>query len=307
MKNNLHDIVNVIMYLYQRNIPRMIMINTIVLGICIFVTSIFVVGCSTISRITSDMTPRQEYYLGRSVMANLLTKTPLVTHAFNNYLNKVGILLSFSCSRPETYRGYHFGVVTSEKKFAVSAPGGFILISVGLLKDMESEDELAAVLAHEVAHIDANHVQKAIKSSGWTEVGVFAGMLLAQFAVKDNKFKEAMMKYENLVSEDVETVVKNGYGRGQEEESDVMALEIISRSGYDPTALLTFLKKHKSTDGDSWTSTHPSDQNRVDKVTEELTKYLSSDGKSFEKIHPFRTERFKQQKMAFLKLHTNAT
>ncbi len=71
-------------------------------------------------------------------------------------------LVIFS-DRPETFGGYHFLLLDSNEINAFAAPGGLILVTRGMLQCCANEDELAAVLAHEIAHVEKKHGLTAIK------------------------------------------------------------------------------------------------------------------------------------------------
>ena len=99
-----------------------------------------------VTKTFEDITPEQEYYIGRTVAATvLLGYKPLPTAGLNDYVNRVGQSLSQFSTRPETFGGYHFLVLDSADINAFAAPGGLILVTRGLLDCCQTEDELAAV------------------------------------------------------------------------------------------------------------------------------------------------------------------
>ncbi len=122
-------------------------------------------GIQQIAEASKDITPSEEHYIGRAVAATIISKYPLLQNpALNSYLNKVGLLVAAASDRPETYGGYHFAVLNSDEPNAYACPGGIILVNKGLLKQIKNEDQLAAVLAHEVAHVAHRHGIGAIKN-----------------------------------------------------------------------------------------------------------------------------------------------
>ncbi len=101
-----------------------------------------------------EITPEQEYYIGRSVAASILQDYPaLDDRKANAYLNTLGQTLAMASDRPETFGGYHFLLLDTDEINAFAAPGGLILVSRGLVNCCRNEDELASVLAHEIAHV----------------------------------------------------------------------------------------------------------------------------------------------------------
>src|SRR4030042_1477289 len=119
-----------------------------------------------VSATFSQITEEQEYYIGRSVAALILAQYPAYDNAaLNNYINTLGQAIVFNSNRPEIYAGYHFLVLDTEEVNALSAPGGFIFISKGLIRRCKNEEMLASILAHEVGHVCAKHGLQAIKKS----------------------------------------------------------------------------------------------------------------------------------------------
>ena len=118
-----------------------------------------------------DITPEQEYYIGRSVAATILSRYKIYNNSnVNHYVNKIGRLITINSNQPVIFGGYHFRVLDSTEINAFATPGGFVFITRGMLKMCKNEDELAAVLAHEVSHIQLKHGLKSIKESRWTSV-----------------------------------------------------------------------------------------------------------------------------------------
>ena len=127
-------------------------------------------SAQAIEKTQQELTPEQEYYVGRAVVANVLqTYPPLDRPQANAYLNLLGQSLAVFSNRPETFGGYHFLLLSSEEVNAFAAPGGLILVTRGMLLCCANEDELAAVLAHEICHVEMKHGLRAIKQGRLTE------------------------------------------------------------------------------------------------------------------------------------------
>ncbi len=110
-----------------------------------------------------DITPEQEYYIGRTVGAMILQKyAPYNNTTANQYINVMGPMLAQASDRPETYGGYHFLIQDSDEVNALAAPGGFIFLTRGMLRCCPQEDAVAAVLAHEIGHVQSKHGLRAI-------------------------------------------------------------------------------------------------------------------------------------------------
>jgi predicted Zn-dependent protease len=102
-----------------------------------------------------DLTEEEEFYLGRAVAAEILARYPLrAEDDLSAYIRRVGRAVAAYSPRPETYQGYRFAILEDAQPNAFAAPGGFVFLTTGLLALVANEEQLAAVLAHEVAHSD---------------------------------------------------------------------------------------------------------------------------------------------------------
>jgi len=217
-----------------------------------------------------DITPEQEYYIGRSVAATVLgAYKPCPSADLNQYLNLVGQTLALSSDRPETFGGYHFLVLDTDEINAFAAPGGLILVSRGLLRCCRSEDALAAVLAHEIGHVQNQHGLKAIRkgrlTSALTILTVEAGKNLA-----GQDLAQVTQAFEGSITDITSTMMNSGYARTLEDEADATAVQIMVRAGYNPRALiemLTEMKKRLAADTRGFGRTHPTPESRVQHVT----------------------------------------
>ena len=216
-----------------------------------------------------DITPEQEHYIGRSVAATVLaTYRPYDSAEANRYLNVLGQTLALYSDKPETFGGYHFLVVDTDEVNAFAAPGGLILVSRGLVRCCRSEDALAAVLAHEIGHVQNQHGLRAIKkgrlTSALTTLALEAGKNLA-----GQNLAEVTKAFEGSVSDITSTLMNSGYARSLENEADGAAVQILTRAGYDPHALadlLTEMKPRLAADARGFGKTHPSPEVRLQHV-----------------------------------------
>ena len=231
-------------------------------------------SASAVGNAFDAITPSQEYYIGRTVAATVLSKNKAYTKMTpNNYLNKLGQSLALFSERPETFRGYHFLIMETEEINAFAAPGGLILVSRGLLRCCKSEDELAAVLAHEIAHVAQKHGLKAIKASRAT-AAVTTLTAEAGKTIAGEQLAELTKNFEDSISDIVSTMVNNGYSRDLEESADAGAVKTMVSIGYDPNALVTMLeqmKKNLKPDGKDFKKTHPSPDDRIAAVRKLIT------------------------------------
>nr|MEE4269601.1 M48 family metallopeptidase [Candidatus Krumholzibacteria bacterium] len=216
-----------------------------------------------------DLTPEQEYYIGRAVAATILeTYPPLDNPEANAYLNLLGQTLAMASDRPETFGGYHFLLLDSDEINAFAAPGGLVLVSRGLVACCENEDALAAVLAHEISHVQNKDGLRAIKASRWTSLAAVS--LEEGFRNLGNEdLKEVANQFSGCIDDIAQTLVVNGYARGQEMAADASAVTILERVGYAPQALESMLgemDKRLKPGGPGFARTHPSAKDRMTEV-----------------------------------------
>lgn len=217
-----------------------------------------------------DITPEQEYYIGRAVAASILAKyRPWKNQKANQYVNELGQTLALASSKPQTYGGYHFLILDSEEINAFGCPGGLIMVTRGLLRCCKTEAEVAAVLAHEIAHVALQHGLGAIKSSRYTELG----KVLAQEGTSHAGGDVAALSrtFGSSVGDITQKLLVSGYSRSQETEADEAAVKIIGALGYDPEALIRVLKTMKTRlkpGGLDFAKTHPDPDDRIGEAAE---------------------------------------
>jgi beta-barrel assembly-enhancing protease len=219
------------------------------------------------------ITPEQEYYIGRTVAATLLSSNPPYdSRAANEYLNVLGQYLALCSDRPETFGGYHFLIMDADEINAFAAPGGLILLSRGLLRCCASEAQVAAVLAHEVGHVQFKHGLQAISKSRLTSaLTVLAAESAKNLGGKD--VAELAKTFEGSISDITSTLVNSGYSRYFEQQADGAAVVILERAGYDPRALvgvLTTMATRLRPGSGGFAKTHPDPRIRVDYVVKQI-------------------------------------
>ncbi len=215
-------------------------------------------------------TPEQEHYLGRAVAAQILTKYPALNDsAANDYINKLGQSIAQSSSQPYTYGGYHFMLLDSDEVNAFAAPDGLIFVTKGMVALTSDEGELAAVLAHEIAHVQNKDAIKAIKSARMNAALAALGGDAAGQAVSGIPGTELLSLFSDSVNDIVVTLMNDGYSRGQEYSADAGAKSILSMAGYDPKnleAVLRSMEKRVGEGSAGFGSTHPSAAKRLESL-----------------------------------------
>ncbi len=180
------------------------------------------------------MSEKEELNLGQQLNIQYHQQLPLLDakDPLSVYVNEVGQKIAKVSDRPDLF--YHFYVVDNATVNAFALPGGYIYIHRGLLNYLNSEAELAAVLAHEVGHVTARHAVKR-----YTQVRAYqVGMTMASIFIPIQPVTG------NLSSLLAATFI-SGFGREQELQSDELALKYIPQAGYDPDAVAKLLNTLK--------------------------------------------------------------
>ncbi len=207
------------------------------------------------------MTDQEEYFLGRAVAATILSRYRLYDDPrWTHYLNEIGQTVALASDRPLTYGGYHFAILDSEEINALSCPGGMIFITRGMLRQVETEDELAAILAHEVAHVNHRDGAAAVERSRWIQVMTLLGKQAAR-KYGGAELNELVSLFQGSVQDAVKMLLVSGYSRQEESEADESALTYLQRLGYNPYALPYTLERMAQRQGEGNTggifATHP--------------------------------------------------
>lgn len=222
----------------------------------------------SLAKAMDHLTPEDQYYLGRAVAAQILVLyPPYEDPEANRYVNLVGRSLALASDRPEVYDGYRFAILDSEEINAFACPGAIVFVTRGMLRLTESEDELAAVLAHEIGHIQSQHGREVIEEKRWKKFWAVAGM--GAVAGLGGKVARKLAVSLGFLAENLFVAIHTkGYGKKLEKEADPQAVEILQRTGYDPHALVRVLEKlveRREEDGKKgFLRSHPKPKNRLD-------------------------------------------
>ena len=241
------------------------------------------------------ITPEAEYIIGKQVAAQLLGQYPLYRNKdATKYLNSICYTMIIHSEKPNLYKGYYVGILDSDEINAFATSGGHILITKGLLKCADTEDAIAAVIAHEISHIQLQHSIKAIKASRNT---IATLSTLSATAITLTNGDEDTVNLTKALDESVNNVitilVDSGYSVSQEYAADKKALELMSNAGYDTSCMndmLSLLEKNSKNTKKGFSHTHPAPQKRKKNLEKEYSKYSVYTPKEC------RTERFLKNK-----------
>jgi predicted Zn-dependent protease len=239
---------------------------------------------SALSQINDDISPQDAYFLGRARAANILTRYRLYTpKPAVRYLNQICFAITVNSPMPDIYNGYHAAILDSPDLNAFATMGGHVFVCRGLLEALTTEDALAAVLAHEIAHIQLGHSIELIKKTRLTQD-------ISNIAEQAAGLGTQKIRFDTTVRE-LDALLANGYSREQEFAADSYAIKLLVNAGYSPSSLvdvLTLLQKAGGTGG--YNSTHPQPALRISNVRGEVSRYPVQDTREARK------ERFAKEK-----------
>lgn len=224
---------------------------------------------------------KDELKIGDEAVAVLLGASPMLENdRIQRYVNMVGNWVAMQTERSRL--PWRFGVLDTDDINAFAAPGGYIFITKGLLKSMDSEAELAGALAHETVHVLQRHHLKAVQKSAQIDLV----MMMAQYNSDNKNLDKLASGFRELYS--------RGLDKEDEFEADRMGVVIAARSGYDPFGLPAVLQNLSAMNPEDSKlsflfSTHPPPDERLN-----ILSLL------FDKLDPYANqrqnrERFQQQ------------
>lgn len=215
----------------------------------LLITMMFITVPAYAAKIEDEFGPR-EVEIGKQAVDEIIKQQKLVDKspdldkvraigaALTAIANKNEIKASYGSSKVTPFE-YKFNIVQDDDINAFSVPGGNIFVNTGLLKFIQSDQELAGVLAHEVIHDCHHHMIYLLNKQAAVSNQVAAVMLatiLTRTRTSDmNNVMLGMQLYQ------IATV--NGYGMDAERDADKGAAQLMKQAGYNPVGLLTFLER----------------------------------------------------------------
>jgi predicted Zn-dependent protease len=161
-------------------------------------------------------------------------------------------------------------VFDSEQVNAFALPGGKIGVYTGILKVTENQDQLAAIIGHEVGHVIEHHSNERLSSNKLSQTGMaVAGVLMSSQGVEN---QGAYMAGLGL---GLQYGVLMPYGRTHESEADIVGQDLMARSGFNPKASIKLWKNMAKLSKDAppeFMSTHPSNETRINDLTAHLAQ-----------------------------------
>lgn len=202
----------------------------------------------------SDIAGEEEARLyGRKIAARVAGSFPggiLDAPALTRYVSIVGRLCAANAERQDVR--YRFAILNSATFNAFAAPGGYVFITLGVLRGLRNEAELAGVLSHEIAHVDRRHVMKAMEVKFTIEAFVEAGAYGIETTTGDILHKDVKIpgkviaKIQEMATHGFEIVINNAYSRTDELEADAQAVAIAHRAGYPADGLIAVFRRRSA-------------------------------------------------------------
>ena len=166
-----------------------------------------------------------------------------------NYINNVGQNIVAVCHTPA--EGFEYKAIDHNSVNAFALPGGYIYITTGMLKELNSEAQLAAILAHETAHVTARHSATRMSRDYLIAIGM---SLISEDAGVVNNIANIVSQLEGA-----------RYSRSQERQADKIGLDYLVKAGYSPSGMvetMEILQRQSNYRTIEFFSTHPNPENR---------------------------------------------
>lgn len=193
------------------------------------------------SSYSANLSPQQEYQLGNAFMQQIRQDASLVRDPeVDDYLNALGHKLVLAAD-PQPFP-FTFFIIQDPTINAFAAPGGFIGVHTGLIFAARSEDELAAVLAHEISHVTQHHMARAYEAASKlslpTAAAVLAAVLLG-VGSHNGQLGEAAL----VATQAGSAQYQINFTRHDEREADNIGMQTLERAGYDPHGMPEFFQR----------------------------------------------------------------
>jgi len=223
-------------------------------------------GCATtginrgqINIITSD----EEVKMGQEFSVEVAKQYEVYNNAaVTAYVQSVGARIVRHCDRKDIE--YHFSVIKKDELNAFALPGGYVYVYTGLMKDVDDEAQLAAVIAHEVGHVAARHATERLTT-------MYGYQFVVSLILGENP-----NAYAKLVADIFSTGGFLAYSRANEYEADQLGATYLYAAGYDPNGMIELMGKLKNMESrepsklETLLATHPPTSERQARVQTEV-------------------------------------
>lgn len=218
-----------------------------------------------------SLTPEQEVAMGLQSAPQMAAEFGGVYNdpKVQNSIKAIGNKLLKSVNATQNPYQFDFHVLADpETVNAFALPGGQIFITVGLLKRLENEHQIAGVLGHEIGHVVNRHSAEHMAKQGLLQ-GVIQGVVVGASDGGGGMGTAQIAQY-------VGSMINMKFGRDDELESDKYGLRYMYDAGYQPEQMIRVMEILDEASGgqrqSEFSSSHPSPENRIIKIKEEIAK-----------------------------------
>ncbi|WP_425480292.1 M48 family metalloprotease [Xanthomonas theicola] len=232
------------------------------------------------------LTPARQAEYGKMMLAELrnydyVLEDPLI----DDWLQTMGTRLGANSDQPQ--QKYTFFMLRDRQINAFATLGGYVAVNAGLVLTAEREDEVAAVLSHEIAHITQQHVLRGVERAQRDQVPILLGMLAAVVAAQQAGGRSSGDATQAAIASGMGLMQQRqiDYTRSNESEADRLGIRTLQRSGYDVDAMAGFFERMSlamrgNQGGDStpdYLMTHPVTTTRISEArqrAEQMKKHM---------------------------------
>jgi predicted Zn-dependent protease len=217
------------------------------------------------------MSAAEESSMGVQAFSQIKKQEKISTDpAVNARIQRIGKRVAAAVGRDLPNAQWEFVVFDSDQVNAFALPGGKVGFYTGLINLASSDDEIAIVMGHEVAHVTSRH--GAERQSQAMLIGL--GGVALGVGTQNDKYADYYMLAYGVGS----TLGSLAYSRNHETEADVIGLRFAARAGYDPRAAVTFWTKMAEKEGGArppkFLSTHPPSAERIENLKRLAPQYM---------------------------------
>jgi len=184
------------------------------------------------------MTTEEEKKVGKQIVLEIEGRVGMVRDlTLQTFIEKVGYSLVDQVG-PTPFE-FNFYVVNAQDPNAFAIPGGYIFVTTGLFVLAENEQEIAAVLSHEISHVTARHISQLIEKTKRLNIASMVAILAAMLAGRGGAGSQAGVALAAATAQ----ALALKYTREMETDADQNSLHYLIKAGYDPNGMITFLNK----------------------------------------------------------------
>jgi predicted Zn-dependent protease len=234
----------------------------LLLGACAALAPLVLGGCATVGGVLGSATTisnDDEVKMGLDLSAEVAKEDTI----YNNpevtaYVQSVGQRIVQHCDRQDIQ--YHFAVIRKDEINAFALPGGYVYVYTGLMKSIDDEAELAAVLSHEVGHVNARHAAKKLSQ------------MYTMQAIQTAVLGENPGFFGSIIAGATQTGGLLAFSRQDEYEADQLGQKFMYAAGYDPNGMIDLMGMLKSAESrepsklETMLATHPPTSERLARI-----------------------------------------